>query len=413
MRAVRGVDAAAFLVSAVGTALLATDQGGFFPRTWFWAALAYAAVAALAAVAIDTLVTTPGGIVLVAGLAGLALWAGLSAAWSLDASHSLEETLRADVYVTAALALVLLAAAAAATAILLGVVAAASIAAAISLLDLLVSPDKPSLPLADPVGYANALGVLCAVGLVVLVALSLRSWPVRAAAAAAVAVAALLLVVLVLTQSRGSWAAALAGVAVAVAVRLGWRRAAAAVIVGAAVLLAAAYVMTAFTAPSRLQARGAYWNVAWRVVKDEPLRGTGAGTYDLAWAAWGDLSRWQGVLDAHSLYIETLAELGIVGLALLPALVAPLVEGLRASRPSASLVAGLGGGTTFLLHAGLDWDWEMPAVTIAGIACLVCSLDPARRPIRIGRRLRAAALAVAVSALCWYGVIELVRGRFT
>jgi hypothetical protein len=25
--------------------------------------------------------------------------------------------------------------------------------------------------------------------------------------------------------------------------------------------------------------------------------------------------------------------------------------------------------TAFLVHAGLDWDWELPAVVVAGLAC--------------------------------------------
>jgi hypothetical protein len=33
-----------------------------------------------------------------------------------------------------------------------------------------------------------------------------------------------------------------------------------------------------------------------------------------------------------------------------------------------------GGAATFLVHAGLDWDWEMPAVVVAGVACLAAVL---------------------------------------
>ena len=65
------------------------------------------------------------------------------------------------------------------------------------------------------------------------------------------------------------------------------------------------------------------------------------------------------MLDAHSLYLETLAELGLVGLALLVlALAPPLVAGFRGVEAAAT-----GGYVAFLIHAGLDWDWELPAVT--------------------------------------------------
>jgi O-antigen ligase len=101
-----------------------------------------------------------------------------------------------------------------------------------------------------------------------------------------------------------------------------------------------------------------------------PVLGTGAGTYDATWAAYGDLSRWGGALDAHSLYLESLAELGPLGLVLVITLLAPVVFVLATGRRSPVLAAALGGAVTFLVHAGLDWDWEMPAVTFAGLVCL-------------------------------------------
>jgi hypothetical protein len=37
--------------------------------------------------------------------------------------------------------------------------------------------------------------------------------------------------------------------------------------------------------------------------------------------------------------------------------------------PSAAGAAAAGAYVAFLFHAGVDWDWEMPAVTVAGLAC--------------------------------------------
>ena len=70
-------------------------------------------------------------------------------------------------------------------------------------------------------------------------------------------------------------------------------------------------------------------------------------------------------MDAHSLYLETLAELGLVGLGLLVLVLAPPLAG--AFRGASAAAAG--GYVAFLVHAGVDWDWEMPAVTIAGLFC--------------------------------------------
>jgi hypothetical protein len=76
------------------------------------------------------------------------------------------------------------------------------------------------------------------------------------------------------------------------------------------------------------------------------------------------------------LYLETAAELGLVGLVLLlAALGAPLVAAARQPHAGAPAAAAY---STFLLHAGLDWDWEMPVTTFAGLACGAALLIAAR-----------------------------------
>jgi O-Antigen ligase len=58
-----------------------------------------------------------------------------------------------------------------------------------------------------------------------------------------------------------------------------------------------------------------YWSSALDAFSSKPLTGIGPGTYEYWWAREGTLTGF--VRDAHSLYFETLAELGIPGLALL------------------------------------------------------------------------------------------------
>jgi cytochrome c-type biogenesis protein CcmH/NrfG len=41
--------------------------------------------------------------------------------------------------------------------------------------------------------------------------------------------------------------------------------------------------------------------------------------------------------------------------------------GLRGRRPDSLRAAAAGAYLAFLLHAGVDWDWEMPAVVLAGL----------------------------------------------
>ena len=363
----------AFLVAGLGTGLLAADRGGFYARTWPGAALAFGAVAALILLARPGLRVPRGGIVLVGGLALLCGWTAISARWSLEPSSSLREAERTLVYVAAALALVLLAAAVGAPPLLLGLATAVVATACYSLVERAVRgphlADQQASLLERPLGYANALGALCAIGLVVVLTLAVRA---RSRIGRLVLLGAVcpLALALALTGSRGSVVAAAAGLVVAAALLSGGRRWAAAGAALVAVTLVVAGVVAGVATPDVLQARGDYWHVAWYVTRTHPFLGTGAGTYDATWAAYGDLARWGGALDAHSIYLESLAELGPLGLVLVITLLAPVVSVLARGRRSPVVAASLGGAVTFLVHAGLDWDWEMPAVTFAGLVCL-------------------------------------------
>ncbi len=110
-----------------------------------------------------------------------------------------------------------------------------------------------------------------------------------------------------------------------------------------------------------------YWRVALETFANQPLYGTGSGGFRVEWLrerSEEDTSR-----DAHSLYLETLAELGLLGFAALLAFLAGLVLcARRALVADRDAVVGLVGLlATYLLHAALDWDWEMPAVTLLAI----------------------------------------------
>ena len=61
--------------------------------------------------------------------------------------------------------------------------------------------------------------------------------------------------------------------------------------------------------------RADQWKIALHGLRDHPLRGTGAGTYVLAWQR--DRDNGFEVIDAHSLYAEQAGELGAVGVVIL------------------------------------------------------------------------------------------------
>lgn len=147
-----------------------------------------------------------------------------------------------------------------------------------------------------------------------------------------------------------------------------------------------------------------HWRVAWREWEANPAVGSGAGSYE-QW--WFQHRPFPGtVRDAHNLYIEVLAELGPLGLALLVgALVLPLVAGLRARRePVVPLAAGA--YVAYLVHAGADWDWEVVTVTLTALGIgggMLLAARP-RRPFRLGVPARAVSIAAVVAAGCFAAV---------
>lgn len=122
--------------------------------------------------------------------------------------------------------------------------------------------------------------------------------------------------------------------------------------------------------------RYAFWGVALDAFGRDPIAGVGSGGFSVQWRRQPD--RTEDAVDAHSLYIETLAELGIAGALLLVLFLGSIATaGARlyvrdpaaAAGPAAALLV-------WVVHAGLDWDWEMPAVT--GIALLLAAAIVAR-----------------------------------
>jgi O-antigen ligase len=147
--------------------------------------------------------------------------------------------------------------------------------------------------------------------------------------------------------------------------------------------------------------RTSYWRVALDDYRDHPALGSGAGTYDLYWTR--DRPFGTGARDAHSLYVETLAELGPLGLALLLAALAAPFTAVRFARERPLVPALAGAYAAYLVHAAADWDWEIPALTLTALVCgALLAVSDTRavivraRPILIGAAVGIAAVAVAI-----------------
>jgi O-antigen ligase len=128
--------------------------------------------------------------------------------------------------------------------------------------------------------------------------------------------------------------------------------------------------------------RYAYWRVALRAFAAEPIRGVGAGGWAVWWLRYRTVN--EGAQDAHSLELQTLAELGVVGLALLLVVLGAVgVAAHRAIRIAPAVAAGPTATlVTYVAHSPLDWDWQMPAVTLIAIvlAAMVIAVSESGEP---------------------------------
>jgi O-antigen ligase len=193
---------------------------------------------------------------------------------------------------------------------------------------------------AEPVGYANGVAILCVVGLALLPMLP------RPALLAALPLA----VDLVEQASTG----ALAALGAAVLAYLFLTRPRLRPLVAVAVVVALALAPFAL----RGHVRGQYWRVAVHEANAHPVAGSGAGTFANWWLVERRVPL--STQEAHSLYLETLAELGPFGLALLLAAFAvPLAAAVRIREPAlaAALVA-------YDVGAAVDFHWELAGITV-------------------------------------------------
>jgi O-antigen ligase len=370
------VGAAAF----VSLTAIAIANGGYFEGTQRASALALASLAGLALLVRGQARLGVHERVTLAALVLLLAWTALSALWSSSTAEPLHEAERALVYVAGLAAAVIASNRSSLPALLAGALAAIVLVSAYGLGSYLLAENPANAEqhslLYQPLGYANAVGILAAMGVVLALGILGRArW--RAVGALAV-----LVPTLVLTSSRGAWVALGAGLAAAAALarpRRGRR------IVGGAVLVVGAGLAVSILssagdgAGSWLGRRPGYWRAALNEYRAHPALGDGAGAFGRYWLQHPSADPGaQGTQDAHSLYIETLAELGPVGLVLLLIVLgAPLAALPRARSPA--VPAAIGVYVAYLVHAGVDWDWEMPAVTLAALLCGAAVLAASRR----------------------------------
>jgi O-Antigen ligase len=134
--------------------------------------------------------------------------------------------------------------------------------------------------------------------------------------------------------------------------------------------------------------RWQFWGAATSEFRAHPLNGGGAGSWQAWWLQHGSLPVPSEF--AHSLYLESLAELGIIGLLLI--LGAVLVAAVGAVRSAFLLQSGeIAGaaacGLAFFLAAAYDWVWQLGGIAVVGVGMLGFALGalPSERATAWGR----------------------------
>jgi O-antigen ligase len=128
-----------------------------------------------------------------------------------------------------------------------------------------------------------------------------------------------------------------------------------------------------------------YWQVAWKAFTGSPFHGIGPGTFQYYWNAHAGQYA-EKILNAHSLWFETLAETGIVGWLLLAGFFAVTtiggaVRALRTTGAERMLIATATAGVfAFCAAASFDWDWQIGVVPMVALLLAAVTLIPAHQP---------------------------------
>jgi hypothetical protein len=155
--------------------------------------------------------------------------------------------------------------------------------------------------------------------------------------------------------------------------------------------------------------RWQFWGVASREFQAHPLNGGGAGSWESWWLQYNTLGGFFSQY-AHSLYLESLAELGIVGLLLIGgAIVVAVVGAVRSalSLRSAEIAAAAAAGIAFFAAAAYDWVWQLAGIAIVGVGLLGLALG-AHPSIRAGEWGRFSAVRPLLALLAVAALIPQV-----
>jgi UDP-GlcNAc:undecaprenyl-phosphate GlcNAc-1-phosphate transferase len=157
-----------------------------------------------------------------------------------------------------------------------------------------------------------------------------------------------------------------------------------------------------------------YWRIAARVWQKHPLIGVGAGNYPRSY--FERRATTEDVQQPHSLELQVLSELGVVGAMLLACFLAGVGWGaarmrrsaVRSSRTRALLTGALGAFMAWAVQGSVDWMHLLPGLTGIALACVAVLTWPRARALpaaatvstgRLGVLTRRPGMALGVAAV--------------
>ncbi|MFP5363269.1 MAG: O-antigen ligase family protein [Thermoleophilia bacterium] len=164
--------------------------------------------------------------------------------------------------------------------------------------------------------------------------------------------------------------------------------------------------------PSRLVSsnsgnRWVWWKEAAGAWSDKPLHGWGAGSFAVTHKMYREVEL--GVTQPHNMPLQFLAETGIVGTLLVSGAIGFLLfcalDRLRAMPPGRERDIGaalFAGAAAWLVHGLVDWDWDIPAVTVPVLLFLgvLAACPPERRHGAAALRSATGARGLALALAC-------------
>jgi hypothetical protein len=158
-----------------------------------------------------------------------------------------------------------------------------------------------------------------------------------------------------------------------------------------------------------------YWRVAVDEFQSSPFRGVGAGNYDRDYFL--ERRTTEDVRNPHSIWLQALGELGLVGgllvLVFVVAVLAGFARRVRAGRrdPAQTALAVAAGGTflVWLLHTSVDWLHLIPGLTGIALCAAAVLVSPWRPGSAGGHPRRRTAITAVAGVVAVVGAIAVGR----